>query len=50
MMNKTREISGIKSLSTAAKQVSKRQTTPEILKGYSFSQGSSNKAVENSCY
>lgn len=26
----------------------KIQTTPEILKGYSFSQGSSNKAVENS--
>lgn len=48
MMNKTREINAIKALSTADKQVSKRQTTPEILKGHSFSQSSSNKAVENS--
>lgn len=48
MMNKTREMNGIKDMSTAAKQVSKRQTPPEILEGYSFSQGNSNKALENS--
>lgn len=47
MMTKNREKNGIKALSQAAK-VSKGQTTREILKGYSFSQGSSNKGVENS--
>lgn len=46
MMSKNREINGIKALSYAAK-VSKGQTTPEISKGYAFSQGSSNKGVEN---
>lgn len=45
-----REINGIKATSTTAKQVplSKRQSFPGILKGYSFSQGDFNKVLQNS--
>lgn len=37
-------------MSTTAKQepLLKRQTIPEILKGYSFSRGNSNKVLDNS--
>lgn len=48
MINKWREIYGIKAMLTTAKPLSKRQTIPEILKGYSFLQGNSSKVLENS--
>lgn len=49
MMNKNRKLNGNKGMSTTAKEVPlwKRQTTPEILKGYSFSHGNSSKVLES---
>lgn len=45
LINKKREIYGIKAMLTTAKPLSKRQTIFEILKWYSFSQGNSNKVL-----